>query len=144
MDSQEIGRGNKGATRRHRRLELKAELTVHSESGVVPGRTLDISESDMSAVLALELPIGETVELKIRLPIGIATARAMVRSRNAFRHGFEFLEPLHDLVAHAAGADPCPSCGGIGLIVQTVNGGRGVAFMRIRCPDCNGTGCSSQ
>jgi hypothetical protein len=144
MDSQEIEQGNKRDTRRRRRLELEAELTVHSESGIVPGRTLDISESEMSAILALELRIGETVELKIKLPTGVATARAMVRSRNAFRHGFEFLQPLHDLVSHATAADPCQSCGGIGLVVQSVKGGRGVAFMRIRCSDCNGTGCSSQ
>jgi len=144
LDFQEIGRGNKSDRRHHRRLELEAELTVHSESGIVPGRTLDISASDMSAILAVELRIGEIVELKIKLPIGVATTRAVVRSRNVFRHGFEFLLPLHDLVSHAPAADPCPNCGGTGFVVETVNGARGVAFMRARCSACRGTGCGSR
>lgn len=134
---------NNGETRRHQRLELETEVTVHLESGEVPGRTLDISESGMSAILPVELRMGGTVELRIKLPIAVATVRGVVRSRNVFRHGFEFLQPMHDLVSHAAD-DPCQSCGGTGFVVQTVDGGQGVAFMRTRCPDCNGTGCSSQ
>ena len=109
----------------------------------MPGRTLDISESGMSAILPVELRMGETVELRIKLPITVATVRAVVRNRNVFRHGFEFLKPMHDLVAHAVAADPCQSCGGSGFIVQTVTGGQGVAFMRSRCSGCNGTGIRS-
>ncbi len=136
--------GNKSEARRHRRLELETEVTVYSERGVVPGRTLDISESGMSAILPVELQIGETVELRIKLPITVATAHAVVRSRNVFRHGFEFLQPMHDVVRHETIGDACKSCGGTGFIVQTVSGGQGVAFMRTRCSDCNGTGYSSK
>lgn len=135
---------NKSETRRHWRLELETEMTVYSESGVVPGRTLDISESGVSAILPVELQIGEAVELKIKLPITVATARAVVRSRNVFRHGFEFLQPMHDVVWHETIGDACQSCCGTGFIVQTVNGEQGVAFMRTRCSDCNGTGCSGK
>jgi hypothetical protein len=135
---------NNGETRRHQRLELETEVTVHLESGEVPGRTLDISESGISAILPVELRMGGTVELRIKLPIAVATVRGVVRSRNILRHGFEFLQPMHDLVSHAAADDPCHRCGGTGFVVQTVNGGQGVAFMRTRCSDCNGTGCSSQ
>jgi len=136
--------GNTSNTRRHQRLELETEVTVYSESGVVPGRTLDISESGIAAILPVELKIGETVELKLKLPITVATTRAVVRSRNVFRHGFEFLQPMRDVLGHEAADDACENCGGTGVIVQTVNGGQGVAFMRTRCSDCNGTGRGSE
>jgi hypothetical protein len=135
---------NKGETRRHERLELETEVTVYLQSGMIPGRTLDISESGMSAILPVELRMGETVELRIKLPITVATVSAVVRNRNVFRHGFEFLQQMHDVVWHETADDACQSCGGTGLIVKTVIGGQGVAFMRTRCSDCNGTGRSSQ
>jgi hypothetical protein len=140
---QQIEQDNRRETRRHRRLELEADVTVRSESGLLPGRTLDLSESGLSAILLVELQEGETVELKIQLPIGVATARAVVRSRNVFRHGFEFLQPMRDVVRHEAAADDCQSCSGTGLIVQAVNGGQGVAFMRTRCSECGGAGRGS-
>jgi hypothetical protein len=135
---------NKGKMRRHERLALETEVTIYSESGMIPGRTLDISESGMSAILPVELQIGETVELRIKLPITVATASAVVRNRNVFRHGFEFLQPMHDVVWHETVDDACQSCGGTCFIVKTVNGEQGVAFMRTRCSDCNGTGRNSQ
>ncbi len=140
---QQIEQGNK-PTRRHQRLELETEVTVYSESGLFPGRTLDISESGMAAILPVELKIGETLELRIKLPITVATTRAVTRNRNIFRHGFEFLRPMRDVLWHEAIDDACQSCGGTGFIVQTVNGGQGVAFMRAKCSDCNGTGCGSK
>jgi hypothetical protein len=136
--------GNKSGTRRHQRLELETEVTVYSESGVLPGRTLDISESGIAAILPVALKIGETVELRIKLPITVATARAVVRNRNIFRHGFEFLQPMRDVLGHEAADDACQICGGTGFIVQTVNGGQGIAFMRTKCCDCNGTGRGSR
>ena len=136
--------GNKSSPRRHQRLELETEVTVYSESGVVPGRTLDISESGIAAILPVALKIGETVELRIKLPITVATARAVVRNRNVFRHGFEFVQPMRDVLGHEAADDACQICGGTGFIVQTLNGGQGVAFMRTKCCDCNGTGRGSR
>jgi hypothetical protein len=130
----------KTENRRHPRLELEAELLLRSESGIVPGRTLDISESGMSAILPVQLPVGETVELKIKLPMALATTLAVVRSRNVFRHGFEFLRPLRDVVGHEVTAEDCQSCGGTGFILQAVAGVQGVTLTRIRCPDCGGVG----
>ena len=141
---QQIEQANKPNTRHHQRLELETDVTVYSENGVFPGRTLDISESGMAAILPVELKIGETVELKIKLPITVATTRAVARNRNVFRHGFEFLQPMRDVLWHEAVADACQSCAGTGFIVQTVNGGQGVAFMRAKCSDCNGTGRGSK
>ncbi len=140
MDRQEIEHKEKTENRRHRRLELETEVRIRSANGFVPGRTLDISESGISAILPIELQVGEIVELKIKLPMALATSRAVVRSRNVFRHGFEFLHPLHDFVAHQAAGDDCQSCCCTGFIVQALDGRQGVAFTRTKCPDCGGTG----
>jgi PilZ domain len=139
MDNEGIKPEDRRENRRQRRLKWEAEVTIRSKDGVLPGRTLDIGESGMSAILPAELQVGQTVELKIKLPMALATTRAVVRNRNVFRYGFEFLQPLHDVVGHEA-ADDCLSCSGTGFIVQALDGEQGVAFMRTRCPDCGGTG----
>jgi hypothetical protein len=80
--------------RQHPRFRLEVEVTVLSPTGgLTPGRTLEISERGMSAILPLELPLHEMVELKIQMPSGLVTMRAAVRNRNVFRHGFEFIQP---------------------------------------------------
>src|SRR5258708_35869162 len=81
--------------RRHQRLELKVEVIVRTDSALLPGRTQDISECGMSAILPVELREGQEVELQIRLPSGTHTIRAIVLHRNVFRHGFKFVQPLH-------------------------------------------------
>jgi len=59
---------------------------------MLKGRTVDISESGISAMLKLELPLGEVVELAFALPFGPVKIYAMVRQRSAFRYGFQFME----------------------------------------------------
>jgi hypothetical protein len=52
------------------------------------------------ATLPDELPVGEVLELDLKLRIGRVYVRAAVRDRNAFRHGFQFVEPnpaLHQI-----------------------------------------------
>jgi hypothetical protein len=90
--------------RRHERIELEVEVLVRTGSELLPGRTQDISESGMSAILPVELLKGQEVELQIKLPSGTQTARALVRHRNVFRHGFEFVQPLHGIFEAATGA----------------------------------------
>ena len=34
------------------------------------------------------------VELQIKFPAGTETVRVIVRNRNVYRHGFEFVQPL--------------------------------------------------
>ena len=68
--------------RRHQRLELEVEVIVRTDSALLPGRTQDISESGMSAILPVELREGQEVELQIRLPRTAETTRAIVRNRN--------------------------------------------------------------
>jgi hypothetical protein len=80
--------------RRDFRFKLYVDLKIRSLSmGSVSGKTLEISERGFSATLPVELPIGEIVDLYIRLRIGNVSVRATVRDRNAFRHGFQFIEP---------------------------------------------------
>ncbi len=78
--------------RRQPRFQLKVDISIHSRtSGVLTGHTLDISESGVSALLRIEVPVGELVELEFSLPPGPVRIFATVRQRSAFRYGFEFL-----------------------------------------------------
>jgi len=45
-------------------------------------------------ILPVELHEGAEAELQIKLPAGTQTVRAIVRHRNVYRHGFEFVQPL--------------------------------------------------
>lgn len=86
--------GDLREARRDLRFKLYVNVTIRSHSkGWVLGRTLEISERGLSATLPLELPIGEVVTLDLTLRIGNMNVHATVRDRNAFRHGFQFLEP---------------------------------------------------
>lgn len=92
--------------RQHPRFKLDVEVKIHSKTaGLIQGRSVDISESGMSAMLILELPVGEVIELDFELPFGPANILAVVRSRNAFRYGFQFVQP------HAAESRIRQSCG---------------------------------
>ncbi len=53
---------------------------------------MDISESGISAMLREEVPVGEVVRLEFTLPLGDVEVLALVRQRNAFRYGFQFVE----------------------------------------------------
>jgi hypothetical protein len=88
--------------RRYLRIELEVEVIVRTDSALLPGRTHDISEFGMSAILPVELHEGDEVELQIRLPRGTETTRAIVRHRNVYRHGFEFAQPLHEIFSNDA------------------------------------------
>ena len=72
-------------------FKMEVDVTVRSRTlGPIPGMTIELSESGMSAILPVEVPVGETVSLHINLPLGSVDQRAVVRNRAAFRHGFEF------------------------------------------------------
>jgi hypothetical protein len=87
--------------RRHPRHSLDTGITVHSRTnGVLAGRTVDISESGLSAILKIEVFVGEVVKLEIVHSVGLVTVFAVVRNRTAFRYGFEFMDtnPPHKLI----------------------------------------------
>jgi hypothetical protein len=79
--------------RRQPRFKLNVDISVCTRScGLLKGHTVDISESGISAMLRIEVPLGELVELEFTLPFGPVTIYAMVRQRNAFRYGFQFVD----------------------------------------------------
>jgi c-di-GMP-binding flagellar brake protein YcgR len=87
--------------RRHRRFPLDIEIRVYPrDCAVVRGHTVDISESGISAMLRVEVPVGEVVRLEFQLPLGDVDILAMVRQRNAFRYGFQFIDikSAHDTI----------------------------------------------
>jgi predicted transport protein len=79
--------------RRQPRFKIEVDININSRTcGQLKGHTVDISESGLSAILRIEVPLGEVVELDFILPLGPVKIYAMVRQRNAFRYGFQFAE----------------------------------------------------
>src|SRR5271166_1297651 len=79
--------------RRRPRFKLAGEIRVYiRDSPVVRGHTVDISESGISAMLRVEVPVGEVLRLEFMLPFGQVEVLALVRQQNAFRYGFQFME----------------------------------------------------
>ena len=79
--------------RRHPRSKIDVDIRVYPrDRPVVRGRTVDISESGISAMLRVEVPLGEVVRLEFTLPLGDVEVLATVRQRTAFRYGFQFID----------------------------------------------------
>jgi hypothetical protein len=80
--------------RRHPRFKLDVEIKINSRAaGDISGHALGIGEFGMSAILVIEVPIGEVVQLEFKLPTGRVKVLAFVRNKTAFRYGFEFVRP---------------------------------------------------
>jgi len=83
--------------RRMPRFEMQAPLDVTVlRSGIpdtVPGRTVNLSERGIGAVMAGELTAGETVGLELHLPMAAdpLRGRAMVKYQDKLRCGMEFV-----------------------------------------------------
>jgi hypothetical protein len=87
--------------RRQPRFKIEIPITINSRtSGVLHGTTVDISESGIAAILPIEVLLGENVELNFTLPSSPVTIHAVVRQRNAFRYGFEFVysASMHEFI----------------------------------------------
>ncbi len=79
--------------RRYPRYKLEVDVRIYARNAqVVRGHMVDISESGMSAMLRVEVPLGEVVRLEFALPTGEVEVHALVRQRQAFRYGFQFVE----------------------------------------------------
>src|SRR5215471_5544248 len=78
------------------RFKFDVDIELHTRGGeTLHGRTVDISESGISAMLKVEIAIDAVVELEFSLPhFPLAgenvSVLAVVRQRNAFRYGFQF------------------------------------------------------
>src|SRR5258708_17942004 len=83
--------------RRVPRFQVQAPLDVtvlrSGAPDTVPGRSLNVCERGIAAVLAGELAAGEVVNVEMRLPLAADPlhARAMVRYHDKLRCGLEFL-----------------------------------------------------
>jgi hypothetical protein len=86
--------GAKAENRRSPRIRLEIDVNIYSQNaGIIPGRTLDVSESGIAAELPAELLIGEAVTMKIRSRFEPMAVSVIVRNRNVFRYGFQFEQP---------------------------------------------------
>jgi PilZ domain len=91
--NQPATRSVQDSARSEPRFPLVLDITVRTRTrGVLTGRTADISESGISAILRIDVPLSEIVELNFTLPIGQVKVHAIVRQRDCFRFGFQFLE----------------------------------------------------
>ncbi|HTW56732.1 MAG TPA: PilZ domain-containing protein [Terriglobales bacterium] len=75
------------------RFKLEIPIRIYPRnSSVVRGHTVDLSETGIAAMLREEVPLGEVVRLEFTLHHGPVEIHALVRQRNAFRYGFQFVE----------------------------------------------------
>jgi len=83
--------------RRYARYAVDTRLVIHSfQDGNAKsawGRIHEMGEDGLSATLTGELKEGDVVSLEFCLPVSTEATkvRAVVRYRDGFRHGFEFL-----------------------------------------------------
>lgn len=88
--------------RRSPRFKLEIDIRVYARNRqVIRGHSVDISESGIAIMLMQEITLDEVVRLEFTLPAGEIEIHALVRQRNAFRYGFEFIEggPVRDFIS---------------------------------------------
>lgn len=83
--------------RRWDRLPVDIQVRVITSKGhattVVPGRGTEMSEGGMMLYAGLLLNPGDTLEIEFDTPVS-SRIPAVVRSKNGFCFGLEFLAPL--------------------------------------------------
>jgi hypothetical protein len=93
QNQQTVGGFRGAGDERHTpRYKIKVAITVHSRSGgTLKGDAVDLSETGIAAMLMIEVPLAEIVELEFTLPFGDVKTYAVVRQKSAFRYGFQFV-----------------------------------------------------
>jgi c-di-GMP-binding flagellar brake protein YcgR len=83
--------------RQHSRFKLDVDVKIYPRtSSLITGRTVDISEAGLAAMVTIEISLDQVVRLEFKLSLDLVSVRALVRQRNAFRYGFQFVEPHSD------------------------------------------------
>jgi hypothetical protein len=124
--------------RKHQRITFEADLVVISGVlGELPGRSIDLCEQGMAALLPAELSPGEHVEVRFKVGDETLNIGAIVRYKSVFRYGLEFLHPLYHYRSDTNAA--CAECGGVGFLNKRISS-TPLAFVKIRCPICGGEG----
>jgi hypothetical protein len=78
--------------RGHLRFALEVPLRIRCRTGeLLLGRTVEMSESGISAIVPLDMLVGQSVELGFLLDGGRIAVQATVKNKSAFRYGFEFV-----------------------------------------------------
>jgi c-di-GMP-binding flagellar brake protein YcgR len=83
--------------RQHERVPVDLRVTWVSGEGTTVrgavGRACDLSQGGISVFLPKSLQLGELSELQFKLPISPEPfrVRVVLRTRESFRYGFEFL-----------------------------------------------------
>jgi hypothetical protein len=96
----------KSSTRHYARYrtELPVIVKVLGKDGYmrIHGRCFELAEAGLGAVITSELNSGEMVTLEFAIPElpHAFVIRAVVRHRMGFLHGFEFISPTAEQVAH--------------------------------------------
>jgi hypothetical protein len=76
------------------RFQLEIPICIYPRgTPVIRGTTLDLSLSGIAVMLREHLAIGEVVRLEFTLFENPVEVYAIVRQHNAFRYGFQFVEP---------------------------------------------------
>jgi PilZ domain-containing protein len=91
--------------RAFKRFLLDIRLVIRGKE-LLHGRTKDVGEGGLGAVIPGNIGIGDVVELEIQLPHNnqTLTFQAEVRYRQGFQYGFRFLHPTEqqrELIRHA-------------------------------------------
>jgi c-di-GMP-binding flagellar brake protein YcgR len=97
-----MARENSGTSdRRHsNRVHVEARLRLFAyrdaERVAFSGQVNDISEVGLSVFVSAEFEVGDTVEVEVALPYstGCTRAKAIVRTRDNYRYGLQFVD-LH-------------------------------------------------
>src|ERR1700692_1572056 len=87
--------------RRQPRFKIEVDIRINSRTcGVLKGRTVDISESGIAAMLPIEAPLDENVELNLTIKRSTVTIQAIARQKNIFSYGFEFVDSdsIHEII----------------------------------------------
>jgi hypothetical protein len=78
--------------RAHPRFGWDVPVRIHFREGeLILGRTVDIMEEGVSVMVPLEMSVGQQIELDFKLPTGPVNVYAIVKNKNAFRYGLEFV-----------------------------------------------------
>jgi c-di-GMP-binding flagellar brake protein YcgR len=86
--------------RNSERVQVEARLRLYAyrdgERLALSGQANDLSEGGLSVYVPTELEIGDTLDLEITLPYSThpTRAKAVVRTRDNYRYGLQFVD-LH-------------------------------------------------
>jgi hypothetical protein len=109
------------------RFELTVDIEINSRTcGLLKGRTVDISDSGIAALLRVEVVLDEIVKLDFTLPLGHVKIYAVGRQRNAFRYGFEFIESNR---AHQIIRNTCRDLAVDQTLIDNLNAPHGSLFL---------------